>query len=88
MGMDGGGGSVSCREGGAAVRALGEGLRKLGFTASLLCDVGQVSFLLGALIWVGAMEQTCFWVYLKALECQKVGALGWWLPWQLSLRRQ
>lgn len=60
MGMDGGGGSVSCREGGAAVRALGGGLRKLGCTASLLCDVGQVSFLLGALIWVGAMEQTCF----------------------------
>lgn len=54
------GGGVSPGKGGTAVRALARGLRQLGFTASLLCDVGQVSFLLGALIWVSAMEQTCF----------------------------
>jgi hypothetical protein len=69
-------GVILGREG--SCEALGGGLQKLGFTNFL------VSFLLGTLIWVSAMEQTCFWLYLKALGCQEVGGPGW-LPWQQSL---
>lgn len=58
------------------MRASGGGLRKLDFTASLLCDVGQVSFLLGALIWVSAMEQTCFWFILRLLGVRKLVPQG------------
>lgn len=66
------GGSVSPGKGDAAVRALGWGLRKLGFTTNLLRGAGQVSFLLGALIWVSPMEQTHVWVYLEALSVRKL----------------
>lgn len=41
---------------GRQLGALGWGLRKLGFTTNVLCNAGQVSFLLGMLIWVSAVE--------------------------------
>lgn len=73
------GGGWGCQpKGGAAVRALAWGLRKLGFTLNVLCDVGQVSFLLGALTWVSALEKSCFWFILKLLVSGSWGP-RWWL---------
>lgn len=65
-------------KGGAAERALAWGLGKLGFTINLPCDVGQVSFLLGALTWVSAVEQSGFWFIVRLLVSGSWGA-RWWL---------
>ena len=56
-----------------------DGVAVRAFTLNLLCDVRQVSLLLGAPIWVSAMEKTCFWFILRLLVSGSWGP-RWWLP--------